>query len=94
MPTVKQSNSGADLLAAGILPISPAAFLSERILLSKASVDAAAEAMGIPVRVLSDVMSNRQRVTPDIADKLSIATGLSGGFWLNLQSNYDLLKGD
>jgi addiction module HigA family antidote len=85
-----RSKPGEALLAAGVTPMPPGAYLAEFIRHEKATVDQAAEAAGVPPHVLRMVIENQQKIDQEIAARLARYTGLSIGFWLNLQSATDL----
>jgi addiction module HigA family antidote len=72
-------------------PVTPGEMLAEEFLaeygLSKAQL---AEAIGVPVRRLSDIVANRRRIDGDTALRLSLFFGNSPEFWMNLQTRYDL----
>ncbi len=54
------------------------------------SANGLAEALGIPQNRISDIVRGRRGVTADTALRLERAFGVSAGFWLNLQSHYEL----
>ena len=54
------------------------------------SQNALARAMGVPPRRINEIIHGKRAVTPDTALRLSRFFGLSDGFWINLQTRYDL----
>jgi len=51
---------------------------------------ALAKALKIPHSRLTDIIKGRRGITVDTALRLSRFYGNSAGFWMNLQTNYDL----
>lgn len=49
-----------------------------------------AEEVGVPAQRINDLVRGKRSVSADIALRLSRYFGLSDGFWMNLQSRYDL----
>jgi addiction module HigA family antidote len=49
-----------------------------------------AERIGVSYVRLNSVIKGHRGVTPDTALRLERATGMSAGFWLNLQRDWDL----
>lgn len=47
--------------------------------------------LGSTLRTLNLMLSGKQRLTPDIAFRLSVMTGTSMEYWENLQNRYDEL---
>lgn len=52
---------------------------------------ALAKALGVPRTRIERIASERTGITADTALRLSRYFGNSAGFWLNLQSRYDIL---
>ncbi len=46
--------------------------------------------LGVSGEILSKIVNERESVTPDMALRLSRAFDTTPGFWLNLQTNFDL----
>ena len=44
----------------------------------------------VPARRIGDIVRGLRRITPDTALRLSRYFGTSEGFWLNLQTRFDL----
>jgi len=53
------------------------------------SIEAAAEATGLPTDVLHEVVAGTRSVTPDLALALAQLTRTVPEFWLRLQENVD-----
>jgi len=51
---------------------------------------ALAKALKIPHSRLTDIIKGRRGITADTALRLARFYGNSAGFWMNLQTNYDL----
>jgi antitoxin HigA-1 len=49
-----------------------------------------AVAIGVPPRRLNEIVHGTRRISADTALRLARYFGTSDGFWLNLQSHYDL----
>ena len=49
-----------------------------------------AEIVGRPPNIISDIISGKRSISPEIAQELSSAFGTSAELWLNLQSAYEL----
>ena len=49
-----------------------------------------ARAIGVPPRRINEIVHGKRSVTTDTALRLSRYFGLSDGFWINLQTRYDL----
>ncbi len=49
-----------------------------------------AQAIGVPARRINEIVHGSRRINADTALRLSRYFGMSDGFWLNLQSHYDL----
>jgi addiction module HigA family antidote len=48
-----------------------------------------AKAIGVPVTRISGICSGKRAVTADTAIRLARAFGVTAGFWLGLQADYD-----
>ena len=49
-----------------------------------------ATAMQVPPRRINDIVLGKRRITAETALRLSKALGTTAGFWMNLQSRFDL----
>ena len=54
------------------------------------TVGKAAEGLGVPHEVLSDLVNEQSSVTAEMADRLSRVFGSTPETWLGLQTAYDL----
>jgi addiction module HigA family antidote len=72
-------------------PIHPGEILLEEFLkpmeISQVQI---AQAINIPLNRINEIVHGNQGINADIALRLSRYFGLSEGFWMNLQSRYDL----
>lgn len=64
--------------------------LEEFILPAGLSQTALANALGVPPRRINEIVLGRRAITADTDLRLARYWGLSEGFFLNLQKNYDL----
>jgi addiction module HigA family antidote len=88
---VRRASPGEALLAAGIRPVPPGEFLQEHILAPRRlTAAAAAGAMGLETAAVERVLQGG-RVGQEMAESLAKFTGMSAGFWLNLQASADLV---
>src|SRR5437868_7225888 len=72
-------------------PITPSEMLREEFLAEYGlSQNQLAKAIGISPNRISEIISNRRRITADTALRLSLYFGNSPEFWMNLQIHYDL----
>lgn len=56
------------------------------------SVDEAADKLGISNKLLSDIVSCKARITPEVAIRLDKAFGGNARGWYLLQANYDMAQ--
>ncbi len=49
-----------------------------------------AKAMQVPPRRINEIVQGKRGITADTALRLSKALGTTAGFWMNLQSRFDL----
>lgn len=54
------------------------------------SVNALSKAIGVPRTRLNDIVLGRRGITADTAVRLARYFRMSGRFWMNLQSHYEL----
>ncbi|MCL4242388.1 MAG: HigA family addiction module antidote protein [Dehalococcoidia bacterium] len=74
-----------------LAPVHPGEILLEDFLKPLAmSQYRLAQAIGVPPRRINEIVHGKRAVSPDTALRLSRLFGLSDGFWINLQSRYDL----
>ena len=51
-----------------------------------------AEHLGVPVQRINEIVRGKRGVTPETAWLFAEALGTTPEFWLNLQTNYDLVR--
>ena len=56
------------------------------------SQKAVAEALGIPLQRVNEIIKGKRGITPDTAWRLGIYFGTTPEFWMNLQTTHDLSK--
>jgi addiction module HigA family antidote len=54
------------------------------------SAYALAKALGVPLPRVNDIVRESRAISPEMAVLLSAYFGTSDGYWMNLQSHYDL----
>lgn len=86
MTETHQALPGDALMEAGVPLIPVGLYLSDYLLPRlNVSPSQAAAAMDLPSDLFSDLLANRHQIDKRIAQKLYRYTGLSVGFWLNMQ---------
>jgi addiction module HigA family antidote len=58
------------------------------------SVTAAAKALGVSRKTLSELLNGRSGISPEMAIRLSIAFETTPESWMNQQAQYDLAKAE
>jgi addiction module HigA family antidote len=72
-------------------PVTPGEILLEEFLVPLGvSQTRLARHVDVPPRRINEIVHGQRRVTADTALRLSRFFGTSDGFWMNLQSHYDL----
>jgi addiction module HigA family antidote len=72
-------------------PVTPGEILKEEFLVEYGlSQSQLAKAIGISPNRITEIISNRRRITADTALRLSLYFGNTPEFWINLQTHYDL----
>lgn len=72
-------------------PPHPGEVLREEVLAPLGlSVTAAAERLGVTRKTLSELLNGRSGVSPEMALRISQATGTTAESWLGMQTAYDL----
>lgn len=64
--------------------------LEEFLIPMEISQNALARATGVPPRRINEIVLGKRGITADTALRLAAFFGTSEGFWLGLQSDYDL----
>lgn len=75
------------------IPTHPGVILREEFLdpLGITQVELAAH-IGVPTQRINEIVNGKRGVTPETAWLLSAAFGTTPDFWVNLQSNHDLVR--
>lgn len=73
-------------------PVHPGRIIRGSLDELEVSVTAAAAAMNVSRPALSNVVNGKAGISPEMAVRLSKAIGSTPGFWLRLQTNYDLAQ--
>ena len=72
-------------------PIHPGVTLRENFMEPyELSANGLSKALGIPQNRISDIVRGRRGISADTALRLERTFGVSGSFWLNLQSHFEL----
>ena len=75
------------------IPTHPGEILLEEFLVPmKVSQVAFASHIGVPTQRVNEIVRGKRGVTPETAWLFAEALGTSPEFWLNLQTNYDLVR--
>ena len=89
MPTTSRSQTTTDLLANP----HPGEILKEEFLLPMGlSQNALARALKVPPRRINEIVLGKRSVTADTDLRLARYFGLSDGFFLGLQADYELME--
>jgi addiction module HigA family antidote len=74
-----------------LAPIHPGEILLEDYLTPAGiTANALATAMRVPATRINEIVHGRRGITAETAARLARALGTTAGFWMNLQSRYDL----
>jgi addiction module HigA family antidote len=75
------------------IPTHPGEVLLEEFLVPMdVSQVAFAAHIGVPVQRVNEIVRGKRGITPETAWLFAEALGTTPEFWLNLQSNYDLVR--
>ena len=75
------------------IPTHPGEILLEELLVPmNVSQIAFAAHIGVPIQRVNEIVRGKRGVTPETAWLFAEALGTSPEFWLNLQTNYDLVR--
>jgi len=81
----------ADVAAGPLLPIHPGAILLEEFLLPMGITQyRLAKDISVSQRRIGEIIAGKRAVTPDMGLRLARFFGMSDGFWVGLQTDYDL----
>lgn len=76
-------------------PTHPGVFLKHEILEARGvSITSAAKMLKINRKALVRFLNERAKCKPIMAKKLSVFTGTTTEFWLNMQTRYDIWEAD
>ncbi len=75
-------------------PAHPGAVLMEELTARGLTANALALKLRVPASRLTEILNGKRGISPDTALRLSRFLGPSAAFWLNLQSQYDLARGE
>jgi addiction module HigA family antidote len=71
-------------------PIHPGKTLASELAARGMSAGALALKLRVPANRLSDIVRGQRAISAETALRLGRYFGTGGGFWMNLQANYDL----
>lgn len=75
------------------IPTHPGEILQEEFLRPMGMPQTAfADALGVPVQRINELIKGKRGITPETAWLLSQALGTTPQLWMNLQANHDLAK--
>jgi len=80
------------LIRSDKLPVTHAGIVFKKRVLDrhKITITDAAIQLHVTRKEISDFVNGHSHVTINLAKKLETGTGISSGFWLNIQKNYDI----
>ena len=82
------------VLRSNRLPIQHPGVVFKRYYLDRYNINLtnAAEKLGIKTEHLNNFINGKVTVSESLATELEDVTGVSSGFWINLQKNYNLYR--
>ena len=88
---MSDEKSDAALSPVNITPVSPGAFLYDRIIAPrKLSLEEFGNIVGLAGKTIGGIVNCRKKVTSDTAFRLEMVTGVTQKQWLTMQMNYDI----
>lgn len=75
-------------------PAHPGEILRDEFEARGTTITAAAQALGVTRKALSDVVNLKAGVSPIMARRLEAALGTSARLWIDLQAAYDLSRAE
>jgi antitoxin HigA-1 len=75
-------------------PVHPGEVLQDELAARRLTANALALKLRVPANRLTEILNGKRGISPDTALRLSRCLGPSAGFWLNLQSQYDLARAE
>lgn len=83
----------SDVAAGDLAPVPPGEVLAREFLEPLGiSSERLAQAIGVPHSQIEDIVAGRQTISADTGLRLSRVFGMSDGFWVGLQADYDAAK--
>jgi len=80
----------SDVAAGDLAPVPPGEVLAREFLEPLGiSSERLAQAIGVPHPQIEDIVAGRQKISADTGLRLSRVFGMSDGFWVGLQADYD-----
>ncbi|GAB4357918.1 MAG: HigA family addiction module antitoxin [Methylohalobius crimeensis] len=81
----------ADLSSGKLPPVHPGEILLEEFLKPMGITQyRLAKEIGVPQRRIGEIVAGKRSITPDTGLRLSRFFGMSDGFWVGLQTDYDM----
>lgn len=84
----------SDIIYKDLIAFHPGSYISDIVDELNITQEEFAERLGTTAKTISKVINGEDKVSMDIADKLSKLTGISIKTWLNLQLSYDIKKNE
>lgn len=75
-----------------MFPVHPGGSLRDEIEARGLTIKALAQAIGVSVGRIADIVNGRRAISPDTALRLGRFFGNGAGFWIGLQAQYDVAK--
>jgi addiction module HigA family antidote len=75
-----------------VFPVHPGGSLRDEIEARRLTIKALAQAIGVSVGRIADVVNERRAISPDTALRLGRFFGNGADFWIGLQAQYDIAK--
>ena len=73
-----------------LIAFHPGYYISEVIEEMEMTQEEFAKRLDLPPKHLSEIVNGKSKVTPEVANKLSVMLNTSIEMWLNLQTKYDI----
>jgi addiction module HigA family antidote len=75
-----------------VFPVHPGGSLRDEIEARRLTLKALAQAIGVSVGRVADIVNERRAISPDTALRLGRFFGNGADFWIGLQAQYDVAK--
>ncbi len=75
-----------------MFPVHPGGTLRDELDARSLTTKALAQALGVPVGRVADIISERRAISPDTALRLGRFFGNGADFWMGLQAQYDVAR--